>query len=327
MVQRLRGDGRTIVLNQTEEWIQERIAVPWTNGDNLILNGEHWDPRNIRVVIRETKNQATGSDPLAAWNWTSSGTDRTNELLDRPAGSAGSGDSQPFAEDRRKVMVVLGRNSRVGEALFTFLRAIDLHPLEWTQLVGSTPDDVSYLRQDLIPKGDPENEAVPRGQARPNVFYEAGMAMGRFPTRTIFVEAGTMRPASDLGGMHAVRMDEGPECRKDLANRLEAAGCQVNTTGSQWLTTGNFSVTEVVGEVANEELSEKARLIQRIDAFMAELSSKGYASMVKGHIFNNLVDEAGVNGVVKAKPMSMTSTCNLTETDMRMILGQVKLQI
>ena len=250
-------------------------------------------------------------------------------------------------------MVVLGRNSAVGEALFSFLRTLDLLPLEWTQLVGaansgapyigevldaafsqaqavvvlSTPDDVAYLRHDLVPDGDPENEKVPRGQARPNVFYEAGMAMGRFPTRTIFVEVGTMRSASDLGGIHAVRMNEGPECRRDLAKRLEDAGCEVNTDGTQWLTAGDFSVSEAVTAEASEEDSEKALLVQRIDAFIAELTSSGYASMPKGDTFNELVEESGVPDIPRATPLTMSGTCNLTELDMRMLLSQVKLKL
>lgn len=45
-------------------------------------------------------------------------------------------------------------------------------------MVLSTPDDIACLRAELVPDGDPEQEAVTMGQARPNVFYEAGMAMG-----------------------------------------------------------------------------------------------------------------------------------------------------
>jgi predicted nucleotide-binding protein len=356
LIRRLRGqgDGRTIVFNQSEEWIEERIVSPWDRGEDIVLSGEHWSPRDIQITVRETTDQVAGSDSLTAWAESSAlATDRTNDLLDRPAGNAAPNEVAAYAADRRKVMVVLGRNSAVGDSLFSLLRTIDLQPLEWTQLVGSansgapyigevldaafsqaqavvvlsTPDDVAYLRHDLVPDGDPENEVVPRAQARPNVFYEAGMAMGRFPTRTIFVEAGTMRPASDLGGIHAVRMNEGPECRRDLAKRLEDAGCEVNTDGTQWLTAGTFSIAEPVTSKASEENSKKALLIQRIDAFLAELTSKLYASTIKGETFNELVEQSGVLGIRQATPLSMTSNCNLTETDMRMLLGQVKLRM
>jgi predicted nucleotide-binding protein len=145
--------------------------------------------------------------------------------------------------------VIHGRNGQATKAMFAFLRAIDLRPMEWTELVGeanlgapyigdvldaaferaqavvvlSTPDDLSRLRADLIPEGDPEREAEIRGQARPNVFIEAGMALGRFPNRTILTELGRLRLASDLLGRHTVRLHQGPECRQDLALRLENA--------------------------------------------------------------------------------------------------------
>jgi hypothetical protein len=194
-------------------------------------------------------------------------------------------------------------------------------------VVLSTPDDIAYLRRDLASEGDPENETSPRGQARPNVFYEAGMAMGRFPNRTIFVEAGTMRPASDLEGIHAVRLGEGPECRRDLAKRLEDAGCEVDIGGTQWMSVGDFSVSELPVRGTPEEVDEKALLIRRIDAFMAELESKGYASTAKGNTFNDLVDESGIDGVERATSLSMSGVCSLTETDMRVLLGQIKLQL
>lgn len=334
--------------------MKERIVDPWDRGEDIVLNGQHWNPRDVQLTVRETTQTVSGADSLTAWTAsTSESTDRTNDLLDQPAGNAAPDQIVGFAEDRRKVMVVLGRNSAIGEALFSFLRTIDLMPLEWTQLVGSansgapyigevldaafsqaqavvvlsTPDDVAYLRHDLAPDGDPENEKIPRGQARPNVFYEAGMSMGRFPTRTIFVEVGTMRPASDLGGIHAVRMNEGPECRRDLAKRLEDAGCEANTDGTQWLTAGDFSISEPVTAEASKEDSEKALLVQRIDAFIAELNSLAYASMPKGDTFNELVEESEVPGIPRATPLSMSSNCNLTEADMRMLLGQVKLKL
>lgn len=42
------------------------------------------------------------------------------------------------ANERRKVFVVHGRNNAAREALFTFLRAIGLQPLEWSEIVKAT---------------------------------------------------------------------------------------------------------------------------------------------------------------------------------------------
>lgn len=352
------GDGRAIIFNRSEEWVRERIVEPWDRGEELVLNGEHWNPREVQITLRETEEPVAGNDSLTAWvNLGANAVERTDELLARPAGSAVAAEIVEFAEDRRKVMVVHGRNGTIGEAMFAFLRSIDLRPLEWTALVGaansgapyigqvldeafaqaqavvvlSTPDDIACLRRELVPEGDPEQEAVLMGQARPNVFYEAGMAMGRFPTRTIFVEVGTLRPASDLGGIHAVRMDEGPECRRDLAQRLERAGCQTNTEGTDWLTAGDFQTPAAVDALTNPEndTDEPSGLLRRIDAFISDLDgSKGYPPMTLGDTFNGLVEESTIEGVPRAEPMTRSpSKSKMTIQEMQVLLNQVKAQL
>lgn len=147
-----------------------------------------------------------------------------------------------------------------------FLRSLGLKPIEWDQAValtgkGSpyigevldvafdegqavvvlmTPDDVAYLRTEYA-HGDDDPETMPLGQARPNVLFEAGMALGRNADRTILVELGEIRPFSDVGGRHAVRLTSSPESRKSLAQRLDTAGCPVDLTGTDWLSAGDFA--------------------------------------------------------------------------------------
>ena len=127
-----------------------------------------------------------------------------------------------------------GRNKPARDALFTFLRAIELHPLEWaevTQATGKptpyigeildaafsqahavivlfTPDDVARLSEPLWNENEPSHETDFLGQARPNVLFEAGMAMGRDSDRTILVELGQLRPFSDISGLHLVRLSD-----------------------------------------------------------------------------------------------------------------------
>lgn len=165
----------------------------------------------------------------------------------------------------RKVFVVHGRNEIARVAMFEFLRSIGLQPIEWSQAVAATgeaspyigtvldsafeaaqavvvlmtPDEVAYLRDEYSSdESDPERE--PAAQARPNVLFEAGMAMGRDPKRTVLVELGAVRPFSDIAGRHTLRMNNEPERRKQLAQRLETAGCIVDTSGDDWLTSGEF---------------------------------------------------------------------------------------
>lgn len=150
--------------------------------------------------------------------------------------------------------------------MFDFLRSINLSPMEWTAAVeltgeGSpyigrvldvafdhatavvvlmTPDEVAYL-QPRYGHGDGDPEILPAAQARPNVLFEAGMALGRDAKRTVLVEVGEVRPFSDVAGRHALRLTNSVSSRQSLANRLKTAGCAVDLTGTDWHTTGDFT--------------------------------------------------------------------------------------
>jgi len=174
--------------------------------------------------------------------------------------------NQMDAQDPRAVFVVHGRNLDARNSLFRFLRSIGIRPLEWSQaiqltgkaspfigeildvafsqaqavVVLMTPDDVAQLQEPYRSESDPPYEAQLTGQARPNVLFEAGMAMGRNPDRTIIVELGTLRPFSDIAGRHTIRLSNGSAARQELAQRLETAGCSVDLTGRDWHTEGDF---------------------------------------------------------------------------------------
>lgn len=175
-------------------------------------------------------------------------------------------EAQP--KDPRRVFVVHGRNLEARDALFTFLRSIDLHPLEWPEIVAETakgtpyigeildrafsqaqavvvlmtPDDMGCLREHFRKPEDAPHETELTPQARLNVLFEAGMAMGRFPDRTILVELGACRPFSDVGGRHVIRLDNATEKRQELAQRLRDAGCSVDLSGTDWHTAGKLVV-------------------------------------------------------------------------------------
>lgn len=168
--------------------------------------------------------------------------------------------------DPHKVFVVHGRNAAARDAMFAFLRAIGLHPIEWEQAiertgVGSpyigdvldkaftdaqaivvllTPDEITYLRPEYA-EGTDDAETEPAAQARPNVLFEAGMAMGHDAKRTVLVELGKVRPFTDVIGRHAVKMDNSAAKRKALAQRLKTAGCEVNLSGDDWLSAGDLT--------------------------------------------------------------------------------------
>jgi predicted nucleotide-binding protein len=180
-----------------------------------------------------------------------------------PAGATSPRERSP---NPGRIFVVHGRNTLARDAVFRFLRALDISPIEWSEAVSSTSkgapfvgevlerafseaqavvvlltgDDLACLQPDLRLEDDPQYETLPFPQPRPNVLFEAGMAFGTHADRTILVKFGEIRPFSDIAGRHVVRLDNSPQRRKDLAQRLERAGCSVNTTGDQWLTEGDF---------------------------------------------------------------------------------------
>jgi predicted nucleotide-binding protein len=168
--------------------------------------------------------------------------------------------------DRRAVFVVHGRNVAARDAMFDFLRALGLLPIEWSQAVAATgrpspyvgevlkaaferaqavmvlmtPDDEARLRPHFHGRGEPPHETNLTPQARPNVLFEAGMAMAWDEDRTVLVELGRCHPFSDLGGRHVLRVDDTSQRRQELAQRLASAVLAVDASGTDWHTAGMF---------------------------------------------------------------------------------------
>jgi predicted nucleotide-binding protein len=164
------------------------------------------------------------------------------------------------------VFVVHGRDNAAKTAMFAFLRSTGVKPIEWTAAIGLskkpapyvgeildaafararaivvlvTPDDLAQLRPDLVLPSDKPYERVLTGQARPNVLFEAGMAFATHPDRTVIVQLGNVREFSDLAGRHVVHMSNEYSRRQELVTKLRNAGCDVDTTGTDWVGAGDF---------------------------------------------------------------------------------------
>jgi len=97
-----------------------------------------------------------------------------------------------------------------------------------------TDDEALELRPDLLKPEDLESivPGLKRWQSRPNVYIEAGYAMGIRPKRTLFVEwldnSQHFSYASDFAGMHTVRFTDSPAKRSELKERLEITRCKLN---------------------------------------------------------------------------------------------------
>lgn len=166
----------------------------------------------------------------------------------------------------KSVFVVHGRNKVVRKSMFNLLRAFGLQPIEWSEarimtgnpspyigeildiafsraqavVVIFTGDDLAYLKDKYISSDDPYYEKEPTPQARPNVLFEAGMALARHPKRTVLAQVGTIRPISDIAGRHIIKIDNSVASRQELALRLRDSGCKINIEGTDWHTIGDF---------------------------------------------------------------------------------------
>ena len=277
----------------SEQELRDRFLRPYAEARSIVIGGATVPPDDLqKISISRTPHPAASyiprlraedatsgvifvGGPSDEWRVADLGIDITDELIAEPPGHA-LRNSEPLRAspapivDPRSVFVVHGRNAKARDALFAFLRAIGLRPLEWTEAIRATgraspyvgeileaafgaaqavvilmtPDDEARLRPEFQEPGDPPHETELTPQARPNVLFEAGMAMGRDPDRTVLVELGRLRPFSDVGGRHAVRIDNSSQRRQDLAQRLETAGCPVNLTGTDWHSTGDFTLGE-----------------------------------------------------------------------------------
>ncbi len=227
-----------------------------------------------------------------ATDLTRAGHNRLKEMLQDTDSKIQKDSIMEKQTDSKKVFVVHGRNWAARQALFTFLRSIGLHPLEWSEAVRATgkaspyvgevldtafsiaqaivvlmtPDDEARLLEQYRNEDDELYEVNLTNQARPNVLFEAGMAMGRNPDRTVLIELGKLRPFSDVGGRHVIRINGTTQKRQDLAHRLETAGCDINLNGTDWHTEGDFgSVLESVKKKNRSLINESIKDANEVD--------------------------------------------------------------
>jgi len=245
-------------------------TIPCDDIERIIISYTEEKSEQLIPIIRAERGQSRVvvigiSDE---WYVTKRGIDVTDDFI---TGPPGQGEKEPITQKwtrSQEVFVVHGRNTGLRDTMFDFLRAIGLHPIEWIEAVNATgktspyvgevldvafdraqaiiilltPDDEARLREVFINPSDPEYGKRLTPQARPNVLFEAGMAMGRAPNRTIIVEMGDLIPFSDISGRHIVRLDNSTERRHELALKLRTAGCDINIAGTDWHRAGDFSL-------------------------------------------------------------------------------------
>ena len=108
--------------------------------------------------------------------------------------------------------------------LFPIVEMNDLIADDLIGLVTFAGDDMARLGTRFSEPNDPPEETDPTPQARPNVLFEAGMAFGKYPERTVLVHLGKTRPFSDVAGRNVLYIANEMKNRQGLADRLRTSG-------------------------------------------------------------------------------------------------------
>jgi predicted nucleotide-binding protein len=252
-----------------------------------IGNGIHWSREDQEVLIKDlARAENVLSDALEELPITERIMSETTKSI------VPQNKRTNNMPDTKKVFVVHGRDSGLRDNFFSFLRALGLQPIEWSEALKLTgkatpyigealesafrnvqavivllsPDDEVRLSPELWREIEDEDEKEIKLQARPNVLFEAGMAFATHPDRTILVEVGEVKPFSDIGGRHVVRLSNLAERRNEIAERIRTAGCDVSKSGNDWLNTGDF---EVIRERRTNSSSYAAKDTDEEDLFEA----------------------------------------------------------
>jgi predicted nucleotide-binding protein len=240
--------------NLSEDQLRERFIDPYDYGRSITWSGRTLPAGDISYLnVSETDAAFGDIAGHLEYEAFTSGRDVTNDWITGPPGAPA---------DSGRVMVVHGRNLRARDAMVTFLRALGLSPIEWNQAVSATgsatphtfevvraavrlaqavvviltTEDQAGLLPSLADPGDPDVQL--QGQPRQNVVIEAGLAFGVAPIRTILVQLGNIREASDFAGLNLVRLTNDAASRNALRSRLIDAGCAVDDTASDYLSSG-----------------------------------------------------------------------------------------
>ena len=180
--------------------------------------------------------------------------------------SSGRNNARPIKTTKNNtIFVVHGRDHKLNQDMFMFLRALGLNAVEFSQAVaqtaGANPNITKVVKgalrraQGVLVMFSPDEEArlkakhrgssdstLLQGQSRLNVIFEAGIALGAHPEKTLLIEVGQVRNISDIAGMHIPRLTNDATSRKELAERLRRKlKLKVDTTGDYWLKVGNFA--------------------------------------------------------------------------------------
>jgi hypothetical protein len=190
------------------------------------------------------------------------------------------------------VFIIRGRNNEAYERLCQLLKAVGLRPFDFDDAVAKlvargqdaspyagtvidtalveasaavamlTGDEVSELLAHFAqPKDIQADEHRPQLQARPNVIFETGYALGKCPDRTMIVSIGRTKPFSDIAGRHYLDLTNSLKSKIAFIERLRGAGCSIGAWSDSEIADIDFeSVERQSGLHFDQVRTSRARL-------------------------------------------------------------------
>lgn len=176
---------------------------------------------------------------------------------------------QRLASDAKRVFVIHGSDASAYAELVKFLRSLSLEPKGLFDVgaeSGPNPNILRIVRHgmrqasgvvvfftpDDWPVLTPTADSLPSSleeasdwQTRINAIFGAGLALGVAAKRTVVVGLGSdVGMLGEFRGIHSVSLDNGPESRNLLRQKLKAIGCAPDPNTADHLDVaqaGNFS--------------------------------------------------------------------------------------
>lgn len=224
-------------------------------------------------------------------------------------------------QNPQSVFIIHGRNFAAKNAVEQFLRSLKLEPIDFDELAADlgaafigdivregmrraqgilavfTADEIASLRSEYHQDHDsPEDKS--RWQSRPNVIFEAGMAYGSAPDRTILAVLGSeTKLFSDVKGMHLTFLGNGQDARGRLRQKLIGAKCDVDLRSTAWLDparSGDFDACMLPAAPVTPTTSSPRRALTdaaallRLEGWLKKLPDDKYDDA----IFTDDVDKA-----------------------------------
>jgi hypothetical protein len=149
-------------LDLTRGELEERFLRPYRQGRPIVIGGrtipmddlaklrisETAESSDALLPVIQARRRASGVITTIPDDWyiANYGRDFTDELITAPPGSDMPERPVQLAEDQapatgpdpRSIFVVHGRNMAARDAMFTFLRALHLEPIEWNEAIRAT---------------------------------------------------------------------------------------------------------------------------------------------------------------------------------------------